>query len=356
MATREVNLGSVVGPQGPTGPQGAKGDTGPQGPRGPQGTQGIQGIQGERGPRGETGAQGPQGPAGTVDGSATIPFTQAATRENIKSGENLKTVLGKISKWFADLKASAFCTVVNNATTTVENTVLDGRMGRTLQDQITILNSNLIKQAEANGFCSNAILISGTYNLPLLVSNDTTINMPSDCKFGVREVMQYSTYAIVKITGASTSGVMGTWISIYSFNENKWLPWSSTSELYTSVNNFRTEFVNNITLLMQHDKGFNAESNTQGDSFEKNFLYVDTTTKDSVVNNNSFWGSSNISSEFTNVPPTMPSECYGIREVYWCNSRNILVKLTETSPVPGRQYFSYFVGDRWLGWNVVSPS
>jgi hypothetical protein len=143
MATREINLGSVVGPQGPTGPQGAKGDTGPQGPRGPQGTQGIQGIQGERGPRGETGAQGPQGPAGTVDGSATIPFTQAATRENIKSGENLKTVLGKISKWFADLKASAFCTVVNNATTTVENTVLDGRMGKKLQENIDEINSNL---------------------------------------------------------------------------------------------------------------------------------------------------------------------------------------------------------------------
>lgn len=47
------------------------------------------------------------------------------------------------------------------------------------------LNSNLIKQAEANGFCSNAILIGDTYNLPLLVSN-TTINMPPDCAFGVR--------------------------------------------------------------------------------------------------------------------------------------------------------------------------
>ena len=104
MATREIDLGSVVGPQGPT---------------------------------------GPQGPAGTVDGSATIPFTQAATRENIKSGENLKTVLGKISKWFADLKASAFCTVVNNATTTVENTVLDGRMGKKLQENIDEINSNL---------------------------------------------------------------------------------------------------------------------------------------------------------------------------------------------------------------------
>lgn len=355
MATREINLGSVVGPQGPTGPQGAKGDTGPQGPRGPQGTQGIQGIQGERGPRGETGAQGPQGPAGTVDGSATIPFTQAATRENIKSGENLKTVLGKISKWLADLKAAAFCTVVNNATTTVENTVLDGRMGKKLQENIDEINSNLIKQAEANGFCSNAILIGGTYNVPLLVSNDT-INMPPDCSFGVREVIRNSTYAIVKITGASTSGVMGTWLRLYNFNESKWYPWSSTSELYTLANTLRTDLSSNITVLMEHDKKFNAESDGAGNSFGKNFLYVDTTTKDSIVNNNSFWGSGDISSEFLNVPPTMPSECYGIREVYWCNSDDILVKLTETFPSTGRQYFNYLTGGRWLGWNVVSPS
>ena len=356
MATREVNLGSVVGPQGPTGPQGAKGDIGPQGPRGPQGTQGIQGIQGERGPRGETGAQGPQGPAGTVDGSATIPFTQAATRENIKSGENLKTVLGKISKWFADLKASAFCTVVNNATTTVENTVLDGRMGRILQDQITILNSNLIKQAEANGFSSNALLIGGTQNVPLLVTNTATQNMPPDCKFGVREVISTSTYAIVKITGYSTSGVMGTWLRLYSKTDQKWYTWSSTSELYTLANTLRTDLVNNITVLMEQDKKFNAESDGAGNSFSKNFLYVDTTKKDSIVNNNSFWGSGDISSEFLNVPPTMPSECYGIREVYWCNSDDILVKLTETFPSTGRQYFNYFTGGRWLGWNVVSPS
>lgn len=356
MATREINLGSVVGPQGPTGPQGAKGDTGPQGPRGPQGTQGIQGIQGERGPRGETGAQGPQGPAGTVDGSATIPFTQAAMRENIKSGENLKTVLGKISKWFADLKASAFCTVVNNATTTVENTVLDGRMGRILQDQITILNSNLIKQAEANGFSSNALLIGGTQNVPLLVTNTATQNMPPDCVLGVREVISTSTYAIVKITGYSTSGVMGTWLRLYSKTDQKWYTWSSTSELYTLANTLRTDLVNNITVLMEQDKKFNAESDGAGNSFSKNFLYVDTTKKDSIVNNNSFWGSGDISSEFLNVPPTMPSECYGIREVYWCNSDDILVKLTETFPSTGRQYFNYFTGGRWLGWNVVSPS
>lgn len=39
---------------------------------------------------------------------ATVEFTQAATRENIQSGEDGKTLFGKISKFFADLKPVAF--------------------------------------------------------------------------------------------------------------------------------------------------------------------------------------------------------------------------------------------------------
>ena len=52
--------------------------------------------------------------------------------------------------YIKSLKSGAFATVVNNATTTVANTVLDGRMGKTLADkdanlqsQINTLNSTL---------------------------------------------------------------------------------------------------------------------------------------------------------------------------------------------------------------------
>lgn len=38
----------------------------------------------------------------------TASFTQAGTRENIRSGEKHKTIFGKISRWFADLKPVAF--------------------------------------------------------------------------------------------------------------------------------------------------------------------------------------------------------------------------------------------------------
>ncbi len=63
MATRTVDLGSVIGPQGPQGPQGAKGATGAQGPQGAKGATGAQGPQGPQGPRGATGPAGADGMA-----------------------------------------------------------------------------------------------------------------------------------------------------------------------------------------------------------------------------------------------------------------------------------------------------
>ena len=53
-------------------------------------------------------------------------------------------------KYIKPIKNAAYCTVVNNGTTTASNTVLDGRMGKTLadkdanlQNQIDTLNSTL---------------------------------------------------------------------------------------------------------------------------------------------------------------------------------------------------------------------
>lgn len=57
------------------------------------------------------------------------------------------------TKYIKPLKTGAFATVVNNATTTATNTVLDGRMGKTLADkdanlqsQINTLNSTLAEK------------------------------------------------------------------------------------------------------------------------------------------------------------------------------------------------------------------
>ena len=143
----EFNLGRVVGPQGPKGDQGERGAQGPIGSTGPAGPKGDTGATGPQGPAGATGAQGVPGPnqvssttttsgftdgqilynnAGRVgaktltasdvgalasDGNAsnvTAAFTQASTRANLTTGEKLAVSLGKLMKWFADLKTVAW--------------------------------------------------------------------------------------------------------------------------------------------------------------------------------------------------------------------------------------------------------
>lgn len=133
MAVQEIDLGNVQGPKGDTGPQG------PEGPRGPQGEIGPTGETGPQGPKGDTGPEGPpgpQGPSGTVSADSQITFTTASTRENIASGEKIGVILGKIRKYFADLKDSAFRSVANNLTTTsAGSSVLDAYQGKLLEDK-----------------------------------------------------------------------------------------------------------------------------------------------------------------------------------------------------------------------------
>ena len=132
MAVQEIDLGNVMGPQGPQGPEG------PEGPRGPAGPTGATGETGPQGPKGDTGPQGPegpQGPTGKVDATTQVAFTQASTRENIASNEKFNIILGKIQKWFADLKTAAFREVANNLTTSAAgSSVLDAYQGKVLND------------------------------------------------------------------------------------------------------------------------------------------------------------------------------------------------------------------------------
>lgn len=120
----EIDLGPVIGPQGP------KGDTGPQGEQGPQ---------------------GPQGPAGEVDMDAAVAFTEASTRTNINSGESIKTIFGKIKKYFADLKPHAFKAPANNFTTTDATTAAAAPTVKQLKEDLDELNSALLYENTALG-------------------------------------------------------------------------------------------------------------------------------------------------------------------------------------------------------------
>ena len=118
---KEIDLGPVKGPKGD------KGDPGERGPEGPT---------------------GPQGKDGVVDANAAITFTRAAQRQNIASGEKFGTILGKVAKFFADLKTHAFEAPIQNLTTNVAGKALDAIMGKKLKDEIDALNSALAKKQD----------------------------------------------------------------------------------------------------------------------------------------------------------------------------------------------------------------
>ena len=100
-------------------------------------------------------------------------FSQASSRSNIASGEANKTIFGKVMKWFTDLGVSgiaAFAKVVNNGTTTVANTVLDGRFGKILLDRIVAAEKNITTINSSLAVISSKVSIGtdvtpGTHNL-----------------------------------------------------------------------------------------------------------------------------------------------------------------------------------------------
>ena len=125
---------------------------------------------------------------GTVSGditNATATFTQASSRANITSGSTVSNILGKIAKYFADLKALAFVdsvgtanldstltTAYNNRVTsdkvttstsiTASGWVADARAIATLQNQINTINSNLSPIITGKLIQNQVILQPGT--------------------------------------------------------------------------------------------------------------------------------------------------------------------------------------------------
>ena len=101
-------------------------------------------------------------------------FTEAKERKNLTSGEKIHLMLGKISRFFSDMKAIAFSgsyndlvdkpkipTVLNNQTTTEEGYALDARQANpnidgTLAKQVADLNGSLKRQEEKGCVLVNA--------------------------------------------------------------------------------------------------------------------------------------------------------------------------------------------------------
>ncbi len=125
-------------------------------------------------------------------------FTVAAKRENIASKEKMPKILGKIAKFFTDLKTVAFSgkysdldgkpAIVNNNTATEAGSALDARQANptiegTMANQILQLNNDLKSLFNTNLLLVDALDLQ---NQPgIYLTNNTTKNLPDNCDYGL---------------------------------------------------------------------------------------------------------------------------------------------------------------------------
>lgn len=177
--------------------KGIKGDTG---------AKGDPGTAGPKGEKGDTGEQGPKGDTPTVADNMTVAFTEAATRENISTGEKMSVLMGKIKKWFADLTAPAFAQMITTKedllATKVTGYVPDAKA---VADTYTELNGKLANKIDSNRFImSDTGIISGfVKNNEVWLTIFNRISTPDSC------VCIVSRYAdVVSVYTVSKSATM----------------------------------------------------------------------------------------------------------------------------------------------------
>lgn len=91
-------------------------------------------------------------------------------------------------------------------------------------------------------------------------------------------------------------------------------------------------------------------ASTDGSQFNNDFLSIDLGNRYSSNHMRSAFYLPNAS--FLNTPTGMPGNCSGIREVYWIDSKNVFVKITEISPNPGKTYCNAYIVNKWVGWSI----
>lgn len=117
-------------------------------------------------------------------GDSEITFTEAENRENINTGESVKTVFGKIKKFFADLTAPAFAQMI----TTKEDLLATKATGyvpdaKAVADTYTELNGKLSGLKFASISTSVTLLVT---NRQSLLGSLSDFGLPSNANvFGV---------------------------------------------------------------------------------------------------------------------------------------------------------------------------
>ena len=127
-----------------------------------KGEKGDPGAKGDKGDKGDPGEPGQSGSAADVE-TAEITFTEATTRQNIQSGETVKTLFGKIKKYFSDLKIVAFTADYNDLENTPE--IPEGFDPSVLQNQIDSLQLQLNDISAAVGDGIPPIVLGACKNI-----------------------------------------------------------------------------------------------------------------------------------------------------------------------------------------------
>lgn len=159
-------------------------------------------------------------------GDSEIAFTEAENRENINTGESVKTVFGKIKKFFADLTAPAFAQMITSKddllATKATGYVPDAKA---VADAVTDVTGKLeskiysipIKAKESKTitvelYACAMLLVAGAtmyyfcngYLIPINVSDSVTMGLSSDYR---------------SITVSNTTEVSNYFLSIVDFSD-----------------------------------------------------------------------------------------------------------------------------------------
>lgn len=158
-------------------------------------------------------------------------FTVADKRENIASKEKMPKILGKIAKFFTDLKTVAFSgkysdldgkpAIVNNNTATEAGSALDARQANptiegTMANQISQLNSDL---NDING--SKATFNFLTSNISFRDAAKSTSDADMYAVADSKIAQHINTFSNGQIVNLSTTGSVYTY-TISKFNDKWW--------------------------------------------------------------------------------------------------------------------------------------
>lgn len=109
-----------------------------------------------------------------IEEIANTEFTVADKRENIASKEKMPKILGKIAKWFSDLKTVAFSGSYNDLS---DKPIVDANISSTSTNPVQnkVIKAYVDKKASENVDFSTSMskLLNGTVEAPLVLSNAT---------------------------------------------------------------------------------------------------------------------------------------------------------------------------------------